>query len=51
MGCLLVLFGAMFPRIAVVLIWLARPAIVSAAFDTVLIPVLGIVFLLSLIHI
>jgi len=45
MGCLLVLFGAMFPRIAVVLIWLARPAIVSAAFDTVLIPILGIVFL------
>lgn len=45
MGCLVVMLGAFFPRVAVLLIWLARPAIVSAAFDTVLIPLLGIIFL------
>lgn len=45
MGCLLVAVGALAPRLAVFLIWLARPGLVDAAFDTFLIPLLGIIFL------
>ena len=45
MGCLFVMFGALFPRFAVVLIWLARPALVAQAFgDFLLLPLLGIAF-------
>jgi hypothetical protein len=45
MGCLFVLFGALVPRFAVFLIWLARPALISVAFDTWIIPLLGFMFL------
>jgi hypothetical protein len=46
MGCLFVMFGAFFPRIAVALIWIARPAVVSQAFgDFFLWPLLGLIFL------
>ena len=45
MGCLFVLLGAFAPRLAVLFVWLARPAMVNAAFDTWIIPLLGIVFL------
>lgn len=45
MGCLFVAMAAFFPRIAVFIIWLARPAMVGAAFDTFIIPLLGIIFL------
>lgn len=45
MGCLFVAMAAFFPRIAVFIIWLARPAMVAAAFDTFIIPLLGIIFL------
>ena len=45
MGCLLVLFGGLFPRLAVLILWIARPERVDAAFSTWLWPLLGIIFL------
>ncbi len=45
MGCLLVLIGGIFPRLAVFIIWVARPEKVDAAFDTWIWPLLGIIFL------
>jgi hypothetical protein len=46
MGCLFAVFGAFFPRLAVLLIWLARPVRFSDAFDGgFLLPILGIIFL------
>jgi hypothetical protein len=45
MGCLLAMFGAFFPRIAVFLIWLARPGLFEAAISSALIAILGIIFL------
>jgi hypothetical protein len=44
MGCLFGIFAAFFPRIAVFLIWLARPALFSAAISPVF-AILGILFL------
>jgi hypothetical protein len=45
-GCLFLIFGAAFPRLATIFIWLARPAFFSAAFGGAwLIPLLGIIFL------
>lgn len=46
MGCLFAIFAGMFPRLGVLLIWLARPAFFSAAFGgSWLWPVLGVIFL------
>jgi hypothetical protein len=45
MGCLLALLGGAFPRFALFIFWILRPARVDAAFDTWLLPLLGIVFL------
>ena len=45
MGCLFVMFAALAPRLGVFLIWLARPQLWDAAFDTFIIPLAGIVFL------
>jgi hypothetical protein len=45
MGCLLALFAGAFPRIGLFMFWILRPARVDAAFDTWLLPLLGIVFL------
>jgi hypothetical protein len=45
MGCLFALFAGIFPRLALFILWVARPARVEAAFDTVLLPLLGIMFL------
>jgi hypothetical protein len=46
MGCLLLLMASFFPRLGVLIIWIARPAYFSAAFgDSWLIPLLGILFL------
>lgn len=45
MGCLFVLLGAFAPRIAFLIVWIARPAIVNAAFDTFIFPLLGLIFL------
>ena len=45
MGCLFALFGGLFPRLALLILWIARPALVAAAFNTFLLPLLGIIFL------
>ena len=46
MPCLLALMAAFFPRIAMVVVWLARPALVTAAFGgSWLIPLAGVIFL------
>ena len=45
MGCLFALFGGLFPRLALLVVWIARPALVGAAFNTFLLPLLGIIFL------
>jgi hypothetical protein len=45
MGCLLTLTSGIVPRLAIVLIWLARPAQWDAAFGGPIVPLLGIVFL------
>jgi hypothetical protein len=45
MGCLLAIFAGAFPRLALLIIWIARPALVGAAFDTFIFPLLGIIFL------
>lgn len=44
MGCLVVLVGAAMPRFGLFLFWILRPARVDAAFDTWILPLLGIVF-------
>jgi hypothetical protein len=45
MGCLFALLGGLFPRLALLIVWIARPALVDAAFNTFLLPLLGIIFL------
>ena len=45
MGCLLVLLSAFAPRIVFLMIWIARPEVVDAVFDTFLFPLLGLIFL------
>jgi hypothetical protein len=45
MGCLLALFAGVFPRLAVLIYWIARPERVDAAFSTFIWPLLGIIFL------
>lgn len=46
MPCLLALMAAFFPRLALFIVWLARPGLISAAFGGAwLWPLLGIVFL------
>jgi hypothetical protein len=45
MGCLFAIFAGIFPRLALFIVWVARPRMVDAAFDTWLIPLLGIIFL------
>jgi hypothetical protein len=45
LGCLFVLMAGFFPRIAFLVFWIARPAVVNAAFDTVIWPLLGLIFL------
>jgi len=46
MPCLFALLAGAFPRIAAVLVWLARPEMWSAAFNGGwLIPLLGVIFL------
>jgi hypothetical protein len=45
MGCLFAVFLGLFPRLALFVLWIARPALVGAAFNTFLIPLLGIIFL------
>ena len=45
MGCLLAIFAGIFPRLAVLILWIARPERIDAAFSTFLWPLLGIIFL------
>src|SRR3954451_10891553 len=45
MGCLFAIFAGLFPRLGVFIIWIARPALVDAAFSTFIWPLLGIIFL------
>ena len=45
MGCLFAIFAGLFPRLGVLIIWIARPAFVGAAFDTFIWPLLGLIFL------
>ena len=45
MGCLFALLAGFFPRMALFILWLVRPALVGAAFSTWIIPLLGIIFL------
>ena len=45
MGCLFAIMAGLFPRLALFIVWVARPALVNAAFDTWLWPLLGIIFL------
>lgn len=46
MGCLFAIFAGLFPRLAVLLIWLARPVLFSAAFGGFwLWPILDVIFL------
>jgi hypothetical protein len=45
MACLFALFAGVFPRLALLIVWIARPALVDAAFTTWLWPLLGIIFL------
>ena len=42
MACLFALFAGIFPRAALLIVWIARPARVDAAFDTWLWPLLGL---------
>ena len=45
MGCLFAVFAGAFPRLAVLFIWIARPALFSAAFGGAwLWPILGLMF-------
>jgi hypothetical protein len=39
------MFSGLFPRLALLSLWIARPALVGAAFNTFLLPLLGIIFL------
>jgi hypothetical protein len=45
MACLFALLAGLFPRLALFIYWIARPAKIDAAFDGFLLPLLGIIFL------
>jgi len=45
MGCILAIFAGAFPRLALFIYWIYRPAAIEAAFGTFLLPFLGIIFL------
>jgi len=45
MGCLFALLAGIFPRLALFIVWVAKPVLVAAAFSTWLVPLLGIIFL------
>jgi hypothetical protein len=44
MGCLFAIFAGIFPRLGLFIIWILRPRLVDAAFDTWIWPALGIIF-------
>ncbi|HZX54916.1 MAG TPA: hypothetical protein VFE86_09545 [Ilumatobacteraceae bacterium] len=45
MGCLFAMLAGLFPRFAVVVFWILRPNRFDAAFDTWIVPLLGVAFL------
>lgn len=45
MGCLFAILAGLFPRFALFIVWILRPNLVDAAFDTWIWPLLGIIFL------
>lgn len=45
MGCLFALFAGLFPRLALIFVWIARPKMVDAAFDSWILPLLGLLVL------
>ena len=45
MGCLFVMFAGLFPRLGLLMVWIARPNQVDLAFDGWFWPLLGIIFL------
>jgi hypothetical protein len=45
MEWLFAIVGGLFPRLALLIYWLARPAMVNAAFNTFILPCLGFFFL------
>jgi hypothetical protein len=45
MGCLFALMAGIFPRFALFIYWIARPAKVDAAFNGFLLPLIAILFL------
>jgi len=45
MACLFALFAGVFPRLAVFIVWVARPERVDLAFSSFIWPLLGIIFL------
>ena len=45
MGCLLAVFAGVFPRLGLLIVWIARPKLVDAAFDSWIWPLLGLIFL------
>jgi hypothetical protein len=45
MPCLFAMIAGIFPRLGTIIIWIARPALFNAAFNTWIWPVLGIIFL------
>ena len=44
MGCLFAMFAGLFPRLALFMLWVARPGQVDAAFESWIWPFLGIIF-------
>jgi hypothetical protein len=44
MGCLFAIFAGIFPRLGLFIVWILRPKLVDAAFDTWIWPLLGIIF-------
>jgi hypothetical protein len=44
MGCLFLLLGGIFPRLALFIVWVARPKMVDAAFSSWIWPLLGFIF-------
>ncbi len=45
MPCLFAMIAGIFPRLGTIFIWIARPQLFSAAFSSVIWPILGIIFL------
>jgi len=43
--CLFAILAGMFPRVAFAVFWIARPAVVDAAFGTFIWPLLGLIFI------